>query len=124
VAFTKYVLDGKIKLSSKIFIDKAKIVICMKRILGHLFKIQHEQQLHLDECAAEMKRILIPISQGKMFARSKVNRKWLFILTVPVIPATISLKLEDQGPGQMEQKARPSLQKYLNKKGKMPDLLA
>jgi hypothetical protein len=59
-----------------------------------------------------------------MFARSKVNRKWLFMLTVPVIPATIrSLKLEVQGPGQMEQKARPSLQKYLNKKGKIVDLL-
>jgi hypothetical protein len=57
-----------------------------------------------------------------MFARSKVNRKWLFMLTVPVIPATISLKLEDQGPGQIEQKARSSLQKYLNNKGKMPYL--
>jgi hypothetical protein len=42
---------------------------------------------------------------------------------VPVIPAAIrSLILEDQGPRQMEQKARLSLQKYLNKKGKMPDL--
>jgi hypothetical protein len=63
VAFTKDVLDRRIKLSSKIFIDKAKIIIIMKRISGYLFKIQHDQQeqeLHLDECAAEMKRILIP----------------------------------------------------------------
>jgi endonuclease III len=63
VAFTKDVLDGRIKFSSKIFKNKAKIVISMKRILGHQFKIQHdqeEQQLHLDECAAERKRILMP----------------------------------------------------------------
>jgi hypothetical protein len=44
VAFTKDLLDGRIKFSSKIFIDKAKIVINMKRILGHLFKIQHTKK--------------------------------------------------------------------------------
>jgi hypothetical protein len=51
VAFTKDVLDRRIKLSSKIFIDKAKIIISMKRISGYLFKIQNDQQeqeLHLD----------------------------------------------------------------------------
>jgi hypothetical protein len=60
VEFKKDLLDGKKKLSSKIFIDKAKIFINMKRILGHLFKIQRDQQeqhLHLDECAAEMKKV-------------------------------------------------------------------
>jgi hypothetical protein len=78
VAFTKDVLDGRIKLSSKIFIDKAKIVISVKRILGHLFKIQHdqkEQQLHLDECAAEMKKILIPTQSGKNICKIQSQQK-------------------------------------------------
>jgi ribosomal protein L31 len=78
VAFTKDLLDGRIKLSSKIFIDKAKIVTNMKRILGHLFTIQHdqqEQQLHLDECAAEMKRILIPSKSEKNVCKIQSQQK-------------------------------------------------
>jgi ribosomal protein L31 len=76
VAFTKDLLDGRIKLSSRIFIDKAKII--MKIILGHLFKIHHdqqEQQLPLDECAAEMKRILIPSQSGKNVCKIKSQQK-------------------------------------------------
>jgi hypothetical protein len=76
VAFRRDLLDGKIKLSAKIFIDKDKIVI--KRILGHLFKIQRdqqEQQLPLDECAAEMKRILIPCQSGKNVCKIQSQQK-------------------------------------------------
>jgi hypothetical protein len=50
----------------------------MKRILRHLFKSQHdqqEQQLPLDECAAEMKRILIPSQSGKNVCKIQSQQK-------------------------------------------------
>jgi hypothetical protein len=43
-----------------------------------MFKIQHnqqEQQVYLDECAAEMKRILIPHQSGKNVCKIQSQQK-------------------------------------------------
>jgi ribosomal protein L31 len=104
VAFTKDLLDVRVKLSSKIFTDKAKIVINMRRIFGHLFKIQHDQQeqhLHLDYCAAEMKRILIPSQSGNNVSKIQSQQKMAVHVDSACHPSNNKkFKMENQGPGQ------------------------